>query len=412
MAYAEHFLLVSLQNRTSNVFMTRHKDIHTLLLALLLSLSAPAVLAEEDEAETDGQADAEATMPARSHAVPYPHARRHQAVLEYLQLNQRQQEAVTLIADEQTFYGLFLRERSGQPQGGALLLHDLEQHGHWPELIAPLREALPDHGWTTLAIELPTPTPAPLPPRPEPTTDTPDDAGGDTGESSEDEPVTTAATEPEDTQADPDDNDGINAATEPQDDVDDTQGGDPADMSAEPPLPPLGELPQPDAPSPPPPADEPAPDLRQKFAAEVRSRIASGLEYLGQRGQLNLVLIASGDSAVWAAGLIEARQRDNDNARGIALVLIDAREHPASQLTLTQVLETLDVPVLDLVTADNRTPEWSVRERRGAMARRHRGGYQQIRLEGSGHANPLVVRRIRGWLKTNAAGTELKDIPD
>ncbi|TNC91760.1 MAG: hypothetical protein CSH36_07975, partial [Thalassolituus sp.] len=68
MAYAEHFLLVSLQNRTSNVFMTRHKDIHTLLLALLLSLSAPAVLAEEDEAETDGQADAEATMPARSHA--------------------------------------------------------------------------------------------------------------------------------------------------------------------------------------------------------------------------------------------------------------------------------------------------------------------------------------------------------
>ena len=50
---------------------------------------------------------------------------------------------------------MFLAEATGNPQGGVLILHDNQQHGHWPDIVAPLREYLPQHGWSTLSIELP-----------------------------------------------------------------------------------------------------------------------------------------------------------------------------------------------------------------------------------------------------------------
>jgi len=90
--------------------------------------------------------------------------------------------------------------------------------------------------------------------------------------------------------------------------------------------------------------------------------------------------------------------------------MIDAREHTLSALTVEQVLETLDAPILDLITddrsADAATRQWQQTSRLGAMKRKKRQQYHQI--EQSTRDTPeRVVRRIRGWLKRHAAGTEL-----
>jgi pimeloyl-ACP methyl ester carboxylesterase len=58
--------------------------------------------------------------------------------------------------DEQTkFLAILTPDQSGQPKGGAILLHDADGHPDWPDVIRPLRTFLPPHGWATISIQLP-----------------------------------------------------------------------------------------------------------------------------------------------------------------------------------------------------------------------------------------------------------------
>lgn len=324
----------------------------------------------------------ESQNPARLRVRPYPDAERHQSLIEYLQQHQRQQEVMTLVAGEASFYGLFLRERSGNPQGGILILHDLEQHGHWPTLVAPLREGLTEHGWTTLAIELPTTPEQPLPARSNSAVTTPPPASTSTPATDTDpnENDTTEAQPSEATNLVP--TTGTTGTT-------DTTGTTPATPAIQNAIA----------------SDDKA--IVNQYDQDIQARIEAGLSFLNSRGQLNLAIIAVGDSAIWAAKHIQSRQRDNDNARGIALLMINAREFPSSPLRLTQVLETLDVPILDLITGDSTQSDWQINDRKGAMKRKHLMGYQQIQQSSASIRDTSINRRIRGWLKSNAAGTEL-----
>ena len=321
----------------------------------------------------------ESQNPARLRVRPYPDAERHQSLIEYLQQHQRQQEVMTLVAGEASFYGLFLRERSGNPQGGILILHDLEQHGHWPTLVAPLREGLTEHGWTTLAIELPTAPEQPLPARSNSAVTTPPPASTST-------PATnTDPNENDTTEAQPSEATNLVPTTG----TTDTTGTTPATPAIQNAIA----------------SDDKA--IVNQYDQDIQARIEAGLSFLNSRGQLNLAIIAVGDSAIWAAKHIQSRQRDNDNARGIALLMINAREFPGSPLRLTQVLETLDVPILDLITGDSTQSDWQINDRKGAMKRKHLMGYQQIQQSSASIRDTSINRRIRGWLKSNAAGTEL-----
>lgn len=338
--------------------------------------AAESAMDEAQESTEPAETDSTATPPIeRIRVHPYPDAERHQSLIEYLQLHQRQQEVMTLVAEESSFYGLFLRERSGNPQGGILILHDLEQHGHWPTLVAPLREGLTEHGWTTLAIELPRPPKTIRPPRLMPSSIK---ENSDDEETSESEAMVTESVEPaKDT--------GLSETPQAEKSTIPMN----ANSNAQPPETMTSQV------------------ANTTFQTHMKARIEAGLAFLNARGQLNLVIIATGDSAIWAANYVQNRQQDNDNARGIALVMIDPREHASSPLRLTQVLDTLDIPILDMITADNKQSEWLIRDRLGAMKRKHIRGYQQIVLANTSIRDSSIHRRIRGWLKTNAGGTEL-----
>lgn len=68
-------------------------------------------------------------------------------------------------AEDASFPALWIEQTTGNPQGGALIVHDDGQHPDWPRLIKDMRLHLPENGWSTLAISVP-PRPSPLvPPR-------------------------------------------------------------------------------------------------------------------------------------------------------------------------------------------------------------------------------------------------------
>lgn len=62
---------------------------------------------------------------------------------------------VLLGPPEQGFLGIFSQAQVKKSKGGIILLHDLNAHADWPEVISPLRRNLTHYGWHTLSIQLP-----------------------------------------------------------------------------------------------------------------------------------------------------------------------------------------------------------------------------------------------------------------
>jgi pimeloyl-ACP methyl ester carboxylesterase len=64
-------------------------------------------------------------------------------------------EDVLLEADGETFLALYTDTQSSPKRGAVVLLHGLGAHPNWPDVIFPLREALPEHGWASLSLQMP-----------------------------------------------------------------------------------------------------------------------------------------------------------------------------------------------------------------------------------------------------------------
>ena len=64
-------------------------------------------------------------------------------------------EAVPLKQGELEFLGIYTPAPANKLRGGVLLLHGVGAHPDWPDIISPLRQELPEAGWSSLAIQLP-----------------------------------------------------------------------------------------------------------------------------------------------------------------------------------------------------------------------------------------------------------------
>jgi hypothetical protein len=67
------------------------------------------------------------------------------------------EQVVLLSNDLEQFYALTIEQRTAEPKGGLLILHDTGHSPDWPYLLQQTRNYLPDVGWSTLSIDLPTP---------------------------------------------------------------------------------------------------------------------------------------------------------------------------------------------------------------------------------------------------------------
>ena len=60
------------------------------------------------------------------------------------------------------FFSIYT-QASSKPKGAVLMLHGLGMHPDWPEVISPVRRALPEQAWATLSLQMPIlPAGAPL----------------------------------------------------------------------------------------------------------------------------------------------------------------------------------------------------------------------------------------------------------
>jgi len=65
-------------------------------------------------------------------------------------------ERISLDSNGVRFQALYRPDTSGSPRGGAIILPPLNAHPDWPGVVHQLRTTLPEFGWATLSLQLPT----------------------------------------------------------------------------------------------------------------------------------------------------------------------------------------------------------------------------------------------------------------
>lgn len=391
-------------------------------LTVFCCIPSLSIAAEGDETEAVPPASEQATTSIQSYVLPNIPKKRAQSLIEYMTLMERQEEIVQLSNSSEPgaaspsmdndYYGLYLPDETGSPQGGVLILHDNQQHGHWPDIVAPLREYLPQHGWTTLTIELPD-----IPARLRIARETIATSPVPSNTSAESEAEKAIDTDPiatnQDGEAALTEEAADNAGTDEQGKPAGLQEESPTEESLEPALPKLAELP--DLPNetiteteeP----ETPKVDPVKYYREQNQQRILEAIAYLKSKGQLNLVIIGYGIGAAWAIDYISQQEESEAESKGLTLVTIDAMPSRYSTDIMKQQLTNLKVPFLDIIQPNKAYALKLGKTRRAIMNRNKNEIYQQIITSNmtSYHEDESPTsRRIRGWLKTNAGGTLVK----
>ncbi len=288
---------------------------------------------------------------------------RSKALAEQIQRLDRETEVVWLGSGDEAFLGLYQPDHSGKTFAHALILHDNQQHPDWPGLVKRLRRHLTDHGWNTLAIQLPDYLEEPvIPPETAPAQETPP------------EPAPEAAMP------------GTNKADPKKTETMPAEARMPGAKSAEPPLPE-----EPAAPPPPTSVEYPVDEVPDIVDKRVREAVA----FLQKKTPAPVVIIAVGLSASITAK--KARTMLLADIGG--LVIIDPVDPASLDFKIDLDAMDLRIPVLDI--APEFSPRSNPRLRLDSARKLRHELYEQKILLGarppfSGMEIP-VEKAIRGW---------------
>ena len=199
--------------------------------------------------------------------------------------------------------------------GGAIILHGSGVHPNWDQVIRPLRSQLPDHGWSTLSIQLPV----------------------------------------------------LSNEAEYKEYI--------------------------------------------PLFKEVAPRINAGVKFLKKKGIQNIVIVAHSLGSSMAGYYMA--NKPNSSIRAFVAVGVSGNMHKKDKVGYLTSLKTIKVPVLDIFGSNDLTPVLNS-EKSKAIAARKAGNknYTQLKISGANHffdnKDDVLIKRVRGWLAKNAAGTELK----
>jgi len=221
-------------------------------------------------------------------------------------------QAIWLNDGQAKFFAVFNPDQSGHPKGGVIILHDANSHPDKPEVIQPLRNTLPTHGWPSIAIQLPYLA-------------------------------------------------SINDYSNKQ------------------------EI--------------------------INQRINKAVEHLQTIGIGNIALLGHGTGAMSAAAYLSSQPSPTIQAFiGISLGMLK-KENEAAQIS--QQIEKITVPILDIYGSNDLDLVLKGEKDKANPARKAGNKkYTQIEVIGANHffdnKDEVLVKRVRGWLAKNAAGTEIK----
>ncbi len=144
--------------------------------------------------------------------------------------------------------------------------------------------------------------------------------------------------------------------------------------------------------------------------AEVTPRIQAGIDYLKQKGIRNIVIVAHSMGSAMAAYYLS----DKPDASVTAFVGIGMSQLKADpKMDNTLSLRKITLPVLDIYgSRDLPGVTGSAKARQTAANKAANKHYIQLKIEGADHffnnMDATLVKRVRGWLAKNAAGTEIE----
>ncbi len=367
--------------------MNHRKPLITTACLLICLLAGSLSYGQDDSknsTETDSTSESSTETPAETPKEGGPVSRpmldKQHLAMEKMEALAKEVDPETLLwlgEGEDRFLGVYQEAWRTLPHGAAIVLHSDGQHPRWPQTSRVLSDNLAKHGWTSLAISLPSSLPETIPDRPALST-TP-------------EPMSTDP-QTDSTQADGTSENGQNP--EDAQNMAETQEASPNSTM-----------------------NEKEPSNLIDPEAQAYERLMEAYEYLRQQGLLNIAIICEGKSVIRAVKMIAdipVPPPSNPQARVAkpiaAVVSINAAPSIPNDadFNLAKAMADLNLYVLDIYV-DNGEESQQFAQRRKAHAQR--AGLrvyrqQQLPLPSNKLAlgeNPMS-KRVRGFLNRYAKG--------
>ncbi|MDH5661251.1 MAG: alpha/beta hydrolase family protein [Gammaproteobacteria bacterium] len=213
-------------------------------------------------------------------------------------------------------FSIYTENTTEKALGGAIVLHGSGVHPNWDQVVRPLRSQLPDHGWSTLSLQLPV----------------------------------------------------LSNEAEYKDYI--------------------------------------------PLFKEVAPRINAGVKFLKSKGIKNIVIVAHSLGS-GMAGYYMGNNPDSSIRAFVAVGVSGVMYKEDTGVSYLNALKKIKVPVLDIF-GSNDLPQVLKGEKAKADTARKAGNknYTQIKITGANHffdnKDDELVKRVRGWLLKNAAGSEIK----
>jgi hypothetical protein len=344
---------------------TLYSVIFLISCSLFASVSAAA---EDNSAASTTPTEPSISAPQSTHARPIS---RNIAAAQAIQLGTEAQQLITLTTQREHFSALFLAANQAEPRGMLILLPGVGESFDWPTAIGPLRSKLPDAGWHTLSINLPTspapentlqpiiarpvaeqiiiePPVAPTPPAKEDSTD------------NEVEPTTEEAEAPEPTTDD--------VSSEPDNEVS-------APESAAPPAKPLPPL---------------------TYPERINSFIVAAVNYAQQQQATEIILLGHHESAYWVLSYLA----EQPSPTPLRVVLIAPRTNTQGHSSYENLISANASPIADFYYKGDRVTEIAAKQRLQASKRAGLDHYHQVGLTAVHPSleQEQLFRRVKGWL--------------
>jgi pimeloyl-ACP methyl ester carboxylesterase len=210
---------------------------------------------------------------------------------------------------------IYTENTTEKATGGAIILHGSGVHPNWDQVIRPLRSQLPDHGWSTLSIQLPV----------------------------------------------------LGNEAQYQDYI--------------------------------------------PLFKEVAPRIKAGVAFLKSKGISNITIVAHSLGSSMAAYYLA--NKPDPSIRAFVAIGVSGNMHQDEKENYLASLKTIKMPVLDIYGDSDLAPVLKSAKAKANVARKAGNkSYTQVKIPGANHffdnQEETLVKRVRGWLTKNAAGTEIK----
>ena len=348
------------------------------LASFALNPFAHAAEEEPFEGEDAQEEPAKPKEPPKPYVVPDAEKTRFDVLAQ--QADPR--EVLKLEANQEEFLALYRPENTPKAHGALVILHIEDGHPDWPMVVNPVRTQMPDFGWATLSVAIPSPGPAEIPERTLPATqilvgipeDEEDEEELSDAEGDLDEESVADVVEPE------------TAPDEEGDELGDTEEGEGGVKADWPP---------------PKPTFLPVED-KGPLADRIDARIRAAVSHLQAQGYEQIVYVGHGVGAVWIMDYL----KDNPAPPEQAVVMIQPHMPQRNiEVDLPSLLLTQQRPILDLYYDDNRFDKLFAEERANFARRSGNPYYRQTRLGGLGlqsgqtqAKDRRVVQSLRGWL--------------